>query len=165
MAFSTTLTTRSLGDPLAQQTDWVVCHNEPDTADNGGSSVLTLAQAESAGNAVALELPEAARHVQIRLRYDDGTTAGTATAPVIEVLAFDSAGAVTKLRNLNGAVAATVSLDASDPEDGTYAYTVPDDATTFDVTGHRWLVVVVKTAFDVADGDKTVSVLEAKPLI
>jgi len=152
-------------ESASQRTDWEVCHNEPYTPDNGGSSVLTVAQAQS-GGAVMLEMPEAARHVIIRLRYDDATdTTGGITQPVVEVLALDSNGAVAKLRNLNGAVAGTVTLDASDPEDGTYAYTVPDDATTYDIAGHQWIVVGVQTAFDATTGDKTIAVLEAKPLI
>jgi len=147
----------------SQLTDWEVCHSSPYTG--GGSSVLTIAQAQSGGG-IMLEMPEAARHVIIRLRYDDATdTTVGITQPVVEVLALDSNGTVAKLRNLNGAVAGTIVLDASDPEDGTYAYTVPDDATTYDIAGHQQIIVGIQTAFNATTGDTTVAILQAKPLI
>lgn len=162
-AWSTTLTETRLAAFDGERSDWWTAHAEPDSADNSGNPVLTLAQAESGGNARALELPRDARYLAVRLRYDDGCTPNA--DPVVEVLAFDGTGAIGKLRNLNGAVAATLTTaTTTDPQDGTYAYTVPDDAAVFDVLGARRVVVAVKTVFTVSAGDATNAALEAKAL-
>ncbi len=144
---------------------WEEVVDDATAADNGGSDVQTLAQVLAAHpNAAPLYVAGRGTHLAVRLKYDDGCDPNV--DPVAEVFGVDPNGAVEKLRNLNGATDGTLATDAGDEndddaEDGTWAYSTPDDGAVFDMRGAAWVVVAVKTAFTVSAGSDT-SAIEAK---
>jgi hypothetical protein len=139
---------------------WTTLVSNAGSVDNSGNPVLTLAQVEAVHPTSARYETEGwGSHLIVRLKYESALT--VTVNPIVEVLAMDAAGKLSKLRNINGDVTGTLATNAADVTAGIYDYTTPNDAAIFALNGAQHVVVAIKTAL-AGTGTVTTSAIEGR---
>jgi hypothetical protein len=139
---------------------WTTLVSNAGSVDNSGNPVLTLAQVEAVHpTSVRYETEGLGSHLIVRLKYESALT--VTVNPIVEVLAMDAAGKLSKLRNINGDVTGTLATSTADVTAGIYDYTTPNDAATFALNGAQHVVVAIKTAL-AGTGTVTTSAIEGR---
>jgi hypothetical protein len=150
--------------PASIQSDWQDACTAPETADNGGSSVVNpQAITRADQNWVYPQLKGTT--LMIRLKYNDDVAA-TITNPVVQPFGIDGTGVGESaafpqaLTDADGTHELTLTLTiASDVTDGTFKYTPPVEV---DIDANTAVLIAIKTAFNTTDGTEADSTIQVR---
>jgi hypothetical protein len=129
--------------PVSIMSDWVTVNDQPDTADNAGSEVLSP-DAITRAAIIPLNMKGHGTTVQFRMRYDSASV--PTTDPVVQVFGFDANNLPQRLTDAGGTHALTcVEAAATDVKQttGTFAYTAHHEV---DADANKQLYFTIKTA-------------------